>query len=548
MLRTDTAGLIIAGFHRSGTSALTGLLAGAGVPLGHDLFPPHFSNPDGHFEDRAFVEINDAVLAAAGGSWRWDGAVRLRPDEAAAAAMRVYCAGRGDSARWAVKDPRAGLLAEAWFEASGRRLTVLAPVRDVGACVDSLCRRHAEILAFGSSAWRAQDLALWIDGDLPFRMWCAHHEALLRARQSGGVPVRFFDHRSVLAGDESLIRWMGLESLSAGRIRAEYVTATSTEAGFGDETRLRTDRIMRRLRKLDGVELRAPASAGAGYPDSDALCEEVRSLVDRLPFAPELVAPSTPAAPPVSKELAALRALMDKGAVLEAYRGLSGWTPGAAERSAASQLRVRVEQSLGRWESAAALYQAQLSGAPRFPAPLPGLAECWRVLGRLDDAEAVVNECCLLELPYPWVWMTAASTVRRLARPELSRRFEAAMVRALPAGQEATAAVLAEWELRRATPDLDKAASLLANATRAAVPTPGFNRILIELRLRQGDRAGAWTQAVRHCLATHTRESYRQHLDHCLDSVSDPAMRLDLAARWLGVLRRFEGAAATGDG
>ena len=43
--------LIVAGFHRSGTSLVCQLLHRAGLFLGYDLLGPAFSNPHGHFED-----------------------------------------------------------------------------------------------------------------------------------------------------------------------------------------------------------------------------------------------------------------------------------------------------------------------------------------------------------------------------------------------------------------------------------------------------------------------------------------------------------------
>ncbi len=55
--------LIIAGFHRSGTSATAQLLRQAGLFIGDELLDANSSNPYGHFEDREIVTLYDQSLA-----------------------------------------------------------------------------------------------------------------------------------------------------------------------------------------------------------------------------------------------------------------------------------------------------------------------------------------------------------------------------------------------------------------------------------------------------------------------------------------------------
>src|SRR6185312_7034486 len=56
--------LCIAGMHRSGTSMVTRLLNLCGLEIGRqsDLLRPRSSNPEGFWENRRFIRINDAVL------------------------------------------------------------------------------------------------------------------------------------------------------------------------------------------------------------------------------------------------------------------------------------------------------------------------------------------------------------------------------------------------------------------------------------------------------------------------------------------------------
>nr|MEC4580875.1 hypothetical protein [Candidatus Parabeggiatoa sp.] len=54
--------LIVLGMHRSGTSALTGVLSWLGVDLGLQLLPQHATNERGFWENFQVVEGNENVL------------------------------------------------------------------------------------------------------------------------------------------------------------------------------------------------------------------------------------------------------------------------------------------------------------------------------------------------------------------------------------------------------------------------------------------------------------------------------------------------------
>ena len=62
---------IVSGMHRSGTSALAGLLSRCGFALGveQELLQATAHNVKGHFEHMSSLQINDTLLALAGGSW-----------------------------------------------------------------------------------------------------------------------------------------------------------------------------------------------------------------------------------------------------------------------------------------------------------------------------------------------------------------------------------------------------------------------------------------------------------------------------------------------
>lgn len=61
--------LLILGMHRSGTSALTGLMSALGAFPGKDLLPPNGSNIKGYYENRSVVDLNNEILSVLGSSW-----------------------------------------------------------------------------------------------------------------------------------------------------------------------------------------------------------------------------------------------------------------------------------------------------------------------------------------------------------------------------------------------------------------------------------------------------------------------------------------------
>src|SRR5262249_46234505 len=61
--------LLVAGMHRSGTSALARVLSLLGCDLPKPLMGGGASNEAGHWEREAIADFNDALLESAGSSW-----------------------------------------------------------------------------------------------------------------------------------------------------------------------------------------------------------------------------------------------------------------------------------------------------------------------------------------------------------------------------------------------------------------------------------------------------------------------------------------------
>jgi hypothetical protein len=62
--------IVIAGFHRSGTSSAAQLLHTAGLFVGDDLVGKMPYNPYGHYEDREVLAIHDQILRDNGFNWQ----------------------------------------------------------------------------------------------------------------------------------------------------------------------------------------------------------------------------------------------------------------------------------------------------------------------------------------------------------------------------------------------------------------------------------------------------------------------------------------------
>ena len=155
--------LIILGMHRSGTSALAGLVQLLGVDLGKNLLPGMSEvNEKGFFEHQEIVEIHEHLLQSLGSSWYdplplgdnwWQ-----RPDVLTQRRQIVTVLRRdfANSRLWGIKDPRLCRLFPVWK-------SILAEVRSEPLCVivtrnphevaDSLAKRDGFSLSLSYSLW-----------------------------------------------------------------------------------------------------------------------------------------------------------------------------------------------------------------------------------------------------------------------------------------------------------------------------------------------------------------------------------------------------------
>jgi len=170
--------LIIAGFHRSGTSATAQLLHRAGLFLGYELLEALPSNPYGHFEDKDVVDLHQKILADNGLTWMVDAPFLPVVNQHHWQRMRQMIERRNaEHGLWGFKDPRACLFLMLWKYLLPD-MRVLLVYRHFSESTYSLIQRHSSdlLLNMGNTSLHRR---FWREPDLALRMWLVHNEALL---------------------------------------------------------------------------------------------------------------------------------------------------------------------------------------------------------------------------------------------------------------------------------------------------------------------------------------------------------------------------------
>ncbi|MFP5285910.1 MAG: hypothetical protein ACLGI9_09255, partial [Thermoanaerobaculia bacterium] len=186
------AQVVVLGMHRSGTSALTGLLHLSGLWAGEegDFLPADRHNETGYWEHWGIWSVDEAILRALGASWsevadldlsllgeEFRGRFRERARET------VRDLDRHGS--WVVKDPRLCLLFPFWREILERPFCVLIH-RDPLPVARSLAARDGFPIPYGIALWEKYT-----------------REALASTR---GLPRVLISHRELLEDPEATLR------------------------------------------------------------------------------------------------------------------------------------------------------------------------------------------------------------------------------------------------------------------------------------------------------------------------------------------------------
>ncbi|MEL6665103.1 MAG: glycosyltransferase [Pseudomonadota bacterium] len=170
----DEADIVfLTGMHRSGTSFLAKRLHDTGLSFPGDLLPANADNPEGYWEAREVVRLNNRMLESIGSNWRDHGPIsnvqmeRLIESfsDEAGRILNDVRASAGQSC-FAIKDPRLCRLLPVWQEAAislGMRTKLIATIRAPSEVVQSLFRRtHIPKFAPAAVANPTKAILLWL--------------------------------------------------------------------------------------------------------------------------------------------------------------------------------------------------------------------------------------------------------------------------------------------------------------------------------------------------------------------------------------------------
>lgn len=302
---TARTALVVAGMHRSGTSAMARMLSLAGAALPPRVIAPGADNPAGFWEPADMVGLNDRILASIGSRWDDVFGHRVGPavwerraehlDEARAFVADSY----GEAKTAVLKDPRSSLMIRFWDEAlraEGRRPVYVIMVRHPLEVAASIVARGDASEATAVMAWAACMLAVERDTRGLDRLFVDYDDLLedwrgvldrVRVASAGALPEMTAaaeknvddylstDHRHHRAGEAELAArgdlWSGaLTTLSWMRSAARGTEPDTTQL---DDALIELERLAR----LTGPALRDLRMEAAAFPKVRAELAETKA-------------------------------------------------------------------------------------------------------------------------------------------------------------------------------------------------------------------------------------------------------------------------------
>jgi hypothetical protein len=272
-------GIVVLGMHRSGTSALSGILRLLGFDSGTDLVRPNEFNPTGYWENQSVVRLNERILSHLGSNWS---DVFMVPNHLGGTDLRaifeVEARALLDKAlsgkrTWVLKDPRMSALIDFWSPyLCERNASFIHVIRHPIEVADSLDRRDGFPTERGLLLWFLQNLnaefftrglnRCFINYEDCIRDW---RGALEDAFQQLDLdPVRSFDRatsdveRFIAQGRARLRKSVPGGSRCIGSKLVEEAYETLREAGRLRQGQIgeRCDELMNRFRDSAALLLR----------------------------------------------------------------------------------------------------------------------------------------------------------------------------------------------------------------------------------------------------------------------------------------------------
>ncbi|MEM1145284.1 MAG: sulfotransferase [Pseudomonadota bacterium] len=166
---SDSRATIVLGMHRSGTSAIAGLLSETGVTMGRRLFNAQRGvNDKGFFENAAVVKLNERFLDRA--NHAWDQPTMLQEEDlrcslqSETACTDLLTGEYAGIAHWGIKDPRMCLTLPLWREAISKLaddVQYLLCLRNPAEVAASICKRDGFSRDKAAYLWMNYTLSAW---------------------------------------------------------------------------------------------------------------------------------------------------------------------------------------------------------------------------------------------------------------------------------------------------------------------------------------------------------------------------------------------------
>ena len=299
--------VVIAGMHRSGTSAVARLLSVFGLELPRTALGPRPSNELGHWgESDVLRALNDELLAAAGSAWddvsifpsSWVRSTQAR--ELRGRVVEALADEYPGTGSFVFKDPRVCRIIPFWLgvlDDFGVSSSFVLPIRNPLEVAASLAARNGFPDDKGLLLWLRH--VLDAEGDTRgFPRALVTYDALMRDRRGTA---------------EAIVEALGLERSVACEASADELARLLPESqqhhAFAPDQLLASEEVMGWVK--DAYSLLAAAADAAETPDTTQL-DELRAALDEadLAYSP-LLAAARHEARDLSEQLAAERARLE---------------------------------------------------------------------------------------------------------------------------------------------------------------------------------------------------------------------------------------------
>ena len=194
-----TNSLVIAGFHRSGTSMVTQLFHSSGLFIGDKLLAGSESNPYGHFEDEEVVHIHDDILKRHGCDWMVKDQIDFEIGQPGLIQLINFIRKRNAIHHtWGFKDPRVCLFIKDWQKLMPNSSFVVI-FRDFLSTTNSLLSRQSRDILLKKGSIE-KHMKLWIDPEYAYKMWLAHNVKLVEFVKAFPERSLVLTHQQILGG------------------------------------------------------------------------------------------------------------------------------------------------------------------------------------------------------------------------------------------------------------------------------------------------------------------------------------------------------------